>query len=188
MNAGSAFFPPPRSHLRSSLTPVVSHERRSGGSRLVDEVLLRLQAVAEQQHSVVSVDQMLDCDANHMWIKRRREDGIIVRIGPSVYRMGGVPETFRNRAMAAVLSSRAPALVSHRGAAHLLGFERVVEPRSVDITVPRHRRPRSRAGVRVHESLAFDLAEPTVADGIPVTGVARTILDCAPSEQKPIRL
>jgi hypothetical protein len=40
----------------------------------------------------------------------------------------------------------------------------------------------------VHESLAFDLAEPTVRDGIPITGVARTILDCAPSFDRPIRL
>ena len=40
----------------------------------------------------------------------------------------------------------------------------------------------------MHESLAFDLAEPTTVDGIPVTGVARTILDCAPAEEKPIRL
>jgi hypothetical protein len=78
--------------------------------------------------------------------------------------------------------------VSHRSAAHLLGFERVFEPRAVDVTVPRHRRPRGRAGIRVHESLAFDLAQPTTVDGIAVTGVARTILDCAPAEEKPIRL
>jgi hypothetical protein len=90
--------------------------------------------------------------------------------------------------MAAVLSCRGPALVSHRSAAHLLGFERVFEPPAVEITVPRHRRPRARAGIRVHESLAFVLAAPTVSDGIPVTGVARTILDCAPAELKPIRL
>ena len=72
--------------------------------------------------------------------------------------------------------------------AHLLGFEAVVEPRRVDLTVPRHRRPRARPGIRVHESLAFDLAGATAVDGIPVTGVGRTILDCAPGETKPIRL
>jgi hypothetical protein len=46
----------------------------------------------------------------------------------------------------------------------------------------------ARPGLKVHESLAFDLAQPTVVEGIPVTGVARTILDCAPSELKPVRL
>jgi len=102
--------------------------------------------------------------------------------------MAGVPRTFKSQAMAAVLSSKAPALVSHVSAAYLHGFERVPEPGRVEITVPRHRRPRNRTGLRVHESLAYDLAEPTTRYGIPVTGVARTILDCAPMFEKPIRL
>ena len=154
----------------------------------MDEVLLRVRALAEQQHSMVNIEQMMGCGASRKWIERRAADGLIVRDGPAVFRMPGVRRTYRTRAMAAVLSSRAPALVSHRSAAYLHGFERVLEPLSVEMTVPRHRRPRARAGIRVHESLAFDLAQPTVRDGIPVTGVARTILDCAPMFQKPIQL
>lgn len=154
----------------------------------MDEVLLRVQALAEQQHSMVNIEQMMGRGASRKWIERRAADGLIVRDGPAVFRMPGVRRTYRSRAMPAVLSSRAPALVSHRSAAYLHGFERVLEPLSVEITVPRHRRPRARAGIRVHESLAFDLAQPTVRDGIPVTGVARTILDCAPMFQKPIPL
>ena len=154
----------------------------------MDQVLLRVQALAEQQHSMVNIEQMMGCGASRKWIERRATDGLIVRDGPAVFRMPGVRRTFRTRAMAAVLSSKAPALVSHRSAAYLLGFERVLEPLAVEITVPRHRRPRARAGLRVHESLAFDLAQPTVCDGIPATGVARTILDCAPLFEMPIRL
>ena len=154
----------------------------------MDEILFRVQAVAASQLSVVSIRQMFRCGATRKWILRRSGEGIIVKAAPSAFRMGGVPETFRNRAMAAVLSCQGPALVSHRSAAHLLGFERVFEPRAVDVTVPRHRRPRTRPGITVHESSAFDLAEPAMVDAIPVTGVARTILDCAPSEDKPIRL
>jgi hypothetical protein len=154
----------------------------------MDQVLIRVHSRAERQHCVINVQQMFECGADHLWIKRRTRDGYIVRLGPSVYGLRGVPATFKSRAMAAVLSCRGPALVSHRSAAHLLGFERVFEPRAVDVTVPRHRRPRGRAGIRVHESLAFDLAQPTTVDGISVTGVARTILDCAPAEEKPIRL
>ena len=154
----------------------------------MDEVLGRVQARAAQQHAVVNVAQMIDCGASRTWIARREGQGVIVRIGPSIYGMGGSPETFRSRAMAAVLSARGPALISHRSAAHLLDFERVAEPRSVDLTVPRHRMPRARRGLRLHESAAFDLAGPTAVAGIPVTGVARTILDCAPGEFRPIRL
>lgn len=154
----------------------------------MDEVLLRIHAVAQEQHSMVSIEQMMMCGASPTWIARRSNNGLILRDGPSVFRMPGVPRTFLTRAMGAVLSCKAPAVVSHRSAAYLHGFENVLEPMSVEITVPRHRRPRSRTGLRVHESSAYDLADPTLRRGIPVTGVARTILDCAPQFQKPVRL
>lgn len=154
----------------------------------MDRVLIQVQEIAEEQHSVVSVQQMLGCGANRTWISRRSGEGIIAKAGPSVYRMGGVRPAFLNRAMAAVLSCQGLAVVSHRSAAFLHRIEPVLEPLSIEITVPRHERPRRRTGVRVHESLAFDLAEPTVRQGIPVTGVARTILDCAPSFERPVRL
>ncbi|HEV7862640.1 MAG TPA: hypothetical protein VGR20_08070, partial [Acidimicrobiia bacterium] len=154
----------------------------------MDEVLFRVQALAEEQHSMVSIKQMFDCGATRKWIVRRSEDGFIVKAGPSAYRMAGVRPAFVNQVMATVLSCKGPVVVSHRSAAHLLGFERMAEPGSLEITVPRHRRPKARTGITVHESLAFDLAEPTVRNGIPVTGVARTILDCAPMVNRPIRL
>jgi hypothetical protein len=160
-------------------------ERPGGG---VDEILLQVQALAETQHSVVSVKQMYKCGATKTWIWRRTREGFIVPDGPSVYRMAGVRQTFLSRATAAVLSCQGPALVSHVSAALLHGFERFPEPRRVEIPVPRHRRPRARSDIKVHESLAFDLAEPTTRYAIPVAGVARTILDCAPIFQKPIRL
>jgi hypothetical protein len=154
----------------------------------MDEVLRRVHARAEEQQSMINIEQMMGCGASRKWIERRTAGGLIIRDGPSVFRMPGIPRTFLSRAMAAVLSSKAPALVSHRSAAYLHGLERIDEPVSVEITVPRHRRPRARMGIRVHESLAFDLAEPAVRHGIPVTGVARTILDIAPMFHKPIRL
>lgn len=154
----------------------------------MDEVLQRVYARAEEQHSMINIQQIIGCGASRKWIERRTADGLIIREGPSVFRMPGVPRTFLNQASAVVLSSKAPALVSHRSAAYLHGFEQIGEPASVEITVPRHRRPRARTGVKVHESLAFDFAQPTVRYGIPVTGVARTILDIAPMFHKPIRL
>jgi hypothetical protein len=155
----------------------------------MDEILLRVHALAEEQHCIASIEQMIGCGASNKWILRRAGDGYIIRDGPSTYRMAGVRPTFQSRAMSAVLSTKGPALVSHRSAAHLLGFEDVAEPpRTVEITVPRHRRPRPRSGLKVHESLAFDLAQPAAPEGIPLTGVARTILDCSAIFEQPIRL
>ncbi|HZI38703.1 MAG TPA: hypothetical protein VFF24_10390 [Acidimicrobiia bacterium] len=154
----------------------------------MDEVLQRVYGRAEQQHSMIAIEQMMGCGASRKWIERRTADRLIIRDGPSVFRIPGVPQTFLNRASAAVLSPKGPVLVSHRSAAYLHGFERIDEPTSVELTVPRHRRPRARIGVKVHESVAFDLAQPTLRHGIPVTGVARTILDIAPMFEQPIRL
>jgi hypothetical protein len=153
-----------------------------------DEVLLRVQGWAEDQHSVVSTDDMGACGATRAWINRAKQEGIIIRVGPSAYRFAGVKRTFENRAMGAVLSARAPALVSHLSAAYLHGFEQIGVPGFVDMTVPRHRRPRRRSGITVHESSAFELAGAVVRNRIPVTGVARTILDCAPLVGDPLRL
>jgi hypothetical protein len=163
----------------------MSAEKAEGG---VDDVLIKVQGLAEAQHSVVNIKQMYECGATKSWIWRRVKDGFIVPDGPSTYRMAGAASTFLTRTMSAFLSCQGPALVSHVSAAYLHGFERVLEPIRVEITVPRHRRPRARTGLKVHESLAFDLAEPTERYGIPVTGVARTILDCSPMFEKPIRL
>jgi transcriptional regulator with AbiEi antitoxin domain of type IV toxin-antitoxin system len=94
------------------------------------------------------------------------------------------------RASAAVLSARAPALISHRSAAWLYGIDEY-QPGIIDITVPRHRRPRSRPGVHFHESRQFDVAADTAAvrEGLPVTAVARTILDsCSVLPRLPERL
>src|SRR5207253_11330130 len=94
------------------------------------------------------------------------------------------------RASAALLSARAPALVSHRSAAWLYGIEEHM-PGIIDVTVPRHRRPRARIGVQFHESRLFDIAQATaeIRDGLAVTGAARTILDsCAAVRSFPDRL
>src|SRR5437588_502508 len=132
----------------------------------VDEVLLKVQSLGEEQHAVVSIKQMLDCGASRKWIERRTDDGFIVPDGPAVYRMAGVRHTFLSRAMAAVLSCKAPALGSRRSAAHLLGFERVAAPRSVDLTAPRGEFARRRAAVLPAAGLPMPVFEyRVVVDG-----------------------
>jgi hypothetical protein len=59
----------------------------------VDEVLLRVQALAETQHSVVGIAQMFECGATRKWIMRRAAAGYMIKDGPSAYRMAGVRRT-----------------------------------------------------------------------------------------------
>jgi len=156
----------------------------------VEDVLWQVEQVAKKQHSVISWDQLLEAGASRQWVHRREQEGYLTRIAPSVYRFIGAKRTWHMRASAALLSARAPALVSHRSAAWLHGVDERM-PGIIDITVPRHRRPRSRPGVQFHESRLFDAAaeRSEIRDGLAVTGVPRTILDsCAELPGLPERL
>lgn len=142
------------------------------------------------QHSIVTRRQlravgMSDDDVDRELAARR-----LFREGPGAFRPWGVKRSWHVRASAAVLSARAPALISHRSAAWLHGITEHM-PNFIDVTVQRHRRPRARPGIQFHESRLFDVAAETaeVRDLLPVTGVARTILDsCAVIPRFPERL
>lgn len=154
------------------------------------DVEAAINALAREQHGLVEAGQ-LHKFVSEWGVRRREVSGRLVRVAPSVYRVGGAPPDWETRALGGVLSCRAPALVSHLSAAYLYGLDGVGVPGFIDITVPRHRRPRKRAGLTVHESLAFDLAGPRIINRVPVTGVARTLLDCfavLPSEQRRLQV
>jgi very-short-patch-repair endonuclease len=87
-----------------------------------------------------------------------------------------VPQTADTRLLALVLSAGEGALLSHRSAAWAWGL--LPAPRRHEVTVPRGRRPRT-PDLIVHESSDLHLATPGRVRGLPVTGVGRTILDCA---------
>jgi hypothetical protein len=154
------------------------------------ELAVALDGLGCGQHSVVTWNQLLHAGATPAWVKEQIRSGQLVRLAPRTYRFNGAPRNWKMRASAAVLSARAPALISHRSAAWLYGIDEHM-PGIIDITVPRHRRPRARAGVQFHESRLFDVAAETseIRDGLAVTGVARTILDsCAVARSFPDRL
>jgi hypothetical protein len=155
----------------------------------VDEIAYRVDALAQEQHSIVTWDEMLGAGASPKWVRGRERDGYLTRVAPATYRVWGVRRAFENQAMAAVKSARAPAVVSHKAAAYLHELEGCKGvPGFIDVTVPRHLRPRKRAGVTFHESTDMGLLSPIVRNRIPVTGVARTILDCCRVVNDPVRL
>ena len=106
-------------------------------------------------------------------IRSRLEAGRWVRVGPGVYRIAGVPVTWKQRALAACMVSGPGAVVSHRSAAVLWGVSGF-RPGAIDITVPPGRSNRN-ALARVHRSHV----EATRREGIPVTRPARMLVDLA---------
>jgi len=92
-----------------------------------------------------------------------------------VYSLGEHPLPKRGRYLAAVMACGTEARASHRAAGDLLGLRPAdVRP---EVTVPNV--CREVPGVRIHRTRMLDPQDFTVVDGIPVTSVARTLLDLA---------
>lgn len=138
-----------------------------------------------EQHSIATWAQMRAAGATKEWIEQQVRSGSLIREAPSAYRPWAARRSWELRASAAVLSARAPALLSHRSAPYLWGIHEHM-PGIIEVTVPRHRRPRARIGVQFHESRAFELAAPAIRNRIPTTGAARTILDCCAVIDSPL--
>ncbi|MDQ3944986.1 MAG: hypothetical protein M3357_07545 [Actinomycetota bacterium] len=140
----------------------------------------KVEEIGWDQHSLVMWNQLVDAGVPETWIRRQETAGRLIREGPGTYRPWGVRRSWELRALAAVLSSRSDALVSHFAAAFLYGLDDCLPPGSIDVTVPHHRRPKDRPGITFHESRAFAVARPAIRNRIPVTGMARTLFDCFP--------
>jgi predicted transcriptional regulator of viral defense system len=102
------------------------------------------------------------------------------RIRRGLYRLRDYPSSPREEIMAAWLSLRTDAVVSHESALELFDLGTII-PRSVHLTVPRTRRYAPRLpGVTIHTTVhPIGPAEHTVRDGIVVTTSARAIVDAA---------
>ncbi len=129
--------------------------------------------IAARQHALVVRDQVLSVGMTDDMIAYRLATGRWVRIASGVYRLAGVPVTWKQRALAACLISGAGAVVSHRSAAVLWGVSGF-RPGGLEITVPPGRSGRNSLA-RVHRSGVAGVR----LHGIPVTRPAQTIADLA---------
>jgi hypothetical protein len=107
----------------------------------------------------------------------RASVGRLFRVHRGVYALGRPDLTARGRWMAAVLACGPGAVLSHVAAAALHGIRASAASR-IDVSIMR---PSSvaRPGIRVHRSTCLKLADVIQVDAIPVTSVARTLLDLA---------
>jgi hypothetical protein len=104
--------------------------------------------------------------------------GHIVRLRRSVYAVAGMPRSYEQAVLAAVLAAGELAWASHRTAARLLGLQ-VPGPEAIDVLTLPDRRLRL-DGVAQHRNKLIALADTTRRGGVPVTSVARTLVDCTP--------
>src|SRR5262245_29680513 len=115
----------------------------------------RVAALAQAQYGHFTSDQLDSLNAARRARRHRIDSGRWERTHPGVFRLVGAPLTWESRVMAGCLTVDG-SLASHLTAAHLWGLDGFGPVGVVDVTVPRHLRPRRRLGVRFHESLAFE--------------------------------
>ncbi len=135
-------------------------------------------ALAESQHGVMALRQLIDFGLTSRAVQKRAQAGRLFRIHQGVYALA--PRSLLRREahwMAAVLAGGPAAVLSHRSGA-VLHELRSNGGRRIDITVPGRSRG-EHDGLFIHRSSTLAPADITTVDGIPCTTIARTLLDLA---------
>lgn len=131
--------------------------------------------LAARQHNLVTRAQARGLGLSDLMIRRRIRTGRWRRVRRGVLAVGGAPPTFEQAVMSAVLAGGDTAAASHGTAAFLWGLLSR-PPDQIEITTVLERQVRIE-GVRAHRTGILHELDRTTVRGIPVTSVARTIVD-----------
>lgn len=146
-----------------------------GGQPSADRVIAGL---AARQHGVIARWQLAAEGLPPWVIAHRARERWLQQMHRGVYAVGPVTSLrAEGHWMAAVMACGPAAVLSHAAAAALWDLRRS-EAGVIDVTVPRAGR-KQRRGIRVHRSTTLTADQCTVHRGIPLTTVARTLIDLA---------
>ena len=137
------------------------------------DVLLRITATASHHHGAFTRKMALDAGATPSMIDRRVRGGEWQRPCEGVYLVAGSPATWERAVAVATFGSGRGSVASHATAAHI--WDIGPRPRVIEVTSPMKGRP-SREHV-IHRSLDLEDQDVTERMGIPITSVARTLVD-----------
>jgi hypothetical protein len=145
--------------------------------------LARLVALSKDQASTFSAPQAVAVGVSHKQVRSACEAGVIQRVHPSVYWLGGGPVPRPSLLHAAVLAV-GRGVPSHESSLFLHGVDRV--PFAVVVST----RPGARtdlSGVRIHRVRDLFESHLCVVDGITTTTIERALVDVA-SVFSPVRI
>lgn len=152
----------------------------------IQSVRARVAQLAERQWGVVSRGQLIRLGIGGASISRRPATGLLHRLHPGIYAFGHRAVQMRGRLAAALLFAGPGGALSHQTAAWWWGLLRSehrasrraglgeTPPRRIHVSATGYRR--SIAEVRIHHPRRL---ERTSHRGMPITTVARTLLDVA---------
>jgi len=137
----------------------------------------RIAAIATRQHGVASLGQLLASGLSRSQIKWRVRRRRLHPVRRGVYAVGHSLLGSEGRWLAAVLAFGDGAALSHVSAAALWGI-RPSASALIDVTVPSRSGRAQRPGIRIHRG-PLPPEDVMVRDVIPVTTLARTLVDLA---------
>jgi hypothetical protein len=130
--------------------------------------------LANQRKGLVTREELLSAGLSRWQIDRRLTNGALIPDYEGIYRVGHCAPNLETSYLAAVLACGEGALLSGRAAAYLYGLIRGEAP-SPEVTTPTQRRPK---GVVVRRA-SVHRRDATVYRGVPITTVAKTVVDNA---------
>jgi very-short-patch-repair endonuclease len=137
-----------------------------------------IRGLAETQHGLVSVDQLLAAGASRDAIEHRVGRGVLVRMSPRALRLAGAPVTDRQQALAGVMDAGLGAALANQPALALWevpGF-RLLPADVCRVRTGARCRPRL---THVHELTTLPVRFVTVLDAIPVVRPELALLQIA---------
>ena len=132
-------------------------------------------ALDGRQHGVVSRAQLHELGFTKYAVRRRVQSKRLLRLYPGVYAVGHDALTLDARRLAAVLACGPGALLSHQAA----GAAQHLLPSSPQFDVTARHARTKREGIVLHRSRLIHPDDRSNVRGIPVTNVARTLVDLA---------
>jgi very-short-patch-repair endonuclease len=134
-----------------------------------------LYALMRRQFGLITRAQAVACGLTPRQIERLLSSGRWRPVRPEIYALAGTPPTWEQAVLAAVYAGGADVLASHATAGRLRHVKHVADA-GLEVVAPLGRHKRLE-GVIGHRSGALYDADKTVYRGIPVTTVARTLVD-----------
>jgi len=136
----------------------------------------RLARLAQEQHGVVSRDQMRNLGYSDSAIDRATRAGRMHRVHRGVYAVGHLRLSPHGRCRAALLACGPRSTLSHDSAAWLWGLQATLA-KTVDIAIPT--RGHRRREIHIHHLPHLTAGDITSSEGLPTTALPRTLLDRA---------
>ncbi len=151
------------------------------------EYRARAWAIGRRQHSALALAQLRDAGLTRQQIRTMVETAQLDRAASKVFVASNSADTWLRGAMVATLVQPGRLWLSHRAAAHLLGFDGFTATPEIEVVGARGRRPALPPGVIHHVSNVPTRADCTSDQGIPTMNAAATLCQLA-SREPPARV